>query len=596
MDDAVRLSPESFRAIYEESFRLWSGLYLSAAENWKTPLPDSYISAHDAFSQHPSFPPGLRLNHTKFTNHSRQQLQIGVAASSPIPLSTAKTPERDSTYASWFARGDQNYLSVLVLAWAYVLSARWTELMPNHCTLRYTSSQANVDQLIVDVDIADASPDEARWWAAVLAPGQGWQATLALGQNTFWSPWSVQLESSPRFSLSGREVPTASPSPPYAATAPSFSEAIRFLDLFCIRHNVADQSHAALAAVLLFPSMRGSQALQLPAPVVRYGEESTQVTLSPASNPHTASDCGPRDGWRHPESHLDRLITVSCHTKGIRPMLLSVFYEPSIECNSATPWLQGAIAAIDSLGQDDPLVLGRMFMDRLPGVAFLWLGATVLGLQKKLLRDVRFGLIPIDLHAAAWSGTVQSFIQQPVSDPLVADGYVTRADQCRLLFLCHSGSHDRVPVCQWAPFGATHLAHTDLEIRAHAECRGHGLQYQGLLWDCDDDKVAAQPARSVDVSSRLDGPLRPQVEIGGKQVPIFYGELNRKKEFVSENATRNIFGWLRIEGYAPDERKIREHEWFEMLESDEDEDPDINKSNKTPKSSARRQSLLLHPV
>jgi hypothetical protein len=509
MDDAVRLSAERFRAIYEESFKRWSGLYLSAAEN--SPLPDSYISAHDAFNLFPSFPPGLRLHHTKIAKHSRvhvaasttwgstqaacrhglpsfqQQLQMGVAASSPIPLSIAKTPERDPSYTSWFARGDQNYLSVLVLAWTYVLSARWTELIPNHCTLRYTSSQASasdiptnqpgdVDQLIVDMDIADASPEEVRWWAAVLAPGQGWEATLALGQNTFWSPWSVQLESGPRFSLSGREVPTASPSPPYAAAAPSFSEAIRFLELFCIRHNVTDQSHAALAAVLLFPSMRGNQALQLPAPAISHEEELTQVILSPASHHHAASDCGlHRDGWGHRESHLDRLITLSCHTKGIRPMLLSVFYEPSIECNAATPWLQGALAATDSLAQDDPLVLGRMFMDRLPGVAFLWLGATVLGLQKKLLQDVRFGRIPIDLHSAAWSGTTQSFIQQPVSDPLVADDHVSRADQCWLLFFCQSGSHHRVPVCQWRPFGATHLAFTDVEVRAHAECRGHGL-------------------------------------------------------------------------------------------------------------------------
>lgn len=82
-------------------------------------------------------------------------------------------------------------------------------------------------------------------------------------------------------------------------------------------------------------------------------------------------------------------------------MLLSVFYEPTMKCNNDTPWLQGALAAIDSLAREKPLVLGRLFMDRLPEVAFLWAGATVLGMQKKLLQDVRFGLIPIDLHSAA---------------------------------------------------------------------------------------------------------------------------------------------------------------------------------------------------
>lgn len=71
-----------------------------------------------------------------------------------------------------------------------------------------------------------------------------------------------------------------------------------------------------------------------------------------------------------------------------------------------------------------------MLMDRVPNVTFLWLGATILNLRKKLLRSVRFGQIPIDLHSAVWSGTVQSFIQQPVSNPLVADGHMSRADEC----------------------------------------------------------------------------------------------------------------------------------------------------------------------
>ena len=98
--------------------------------------------------------------------------------------------------------------------------------------------------------------------------------------------------------------------------------------------------------------------------------------------------CGLRHGWAHPGDDLDRLITLSCHVKGIRPLLLSSFYNPSIDCNAVTPWLKGALAAIDALAQDSPLVLGRMLMDRQPKVAPLWLGATVLGLQKRLLRTL----------------------------------------------------------------------------------------------------------------------------------------------------------------------------------------------------------------
>jgi hypothetical protein len=72
-----------------------------------------------------------------------------------------------------------------------------------------------------------------------------------------------------------------------------------------------------------------------------------------------------------------------------------------------------------------------------------------------------------------------------------------------------------------------------------------------------------------------------------KQLPITsYANLDRNKEFVSENATRSIFGWLRFEGYAAGERDIWEHEWFDILESDEDEEPDIASPGNWSKSSS----------
>lgn len=110
--------------------------------------------------------------------------------------------------------------------------------------------------------------------------------------------------------------------------------------------------------------MRDGQALQLPALSVSCREEPAQIILSPT--PY--GGIGPLDGleldWLQGEGHLEKLITLSCHTRGIRSMLLSVFYEYAIECNSVTPWLQGALVAIDSLAREKPLVLGRMFMDR----------------------------------------------------------------------------------------------------------------------------------------------------------------------------------------------------------------------------------------
>ncbi|AEO62318.1 uncharacterized protein THITE_2106371 [Thermothielavioides terrestris NRRL 8126] len=595
MADAVRLSAEKFREIYEQSFRAWSGIGHDAAE--QPGLPHSYLDLQSAFRHYPSFPRNLRLKHVKYARHSQvyatgrsawgstksdcapglpsfcQQVEISVVSRSPIPVSVRAASEEEIQWGSWFARGDENYLAVLSLAWAYILSARWVETMPEDVSLVYTSSTADVftpnahaaaspDQLNVLVDIGDAGPGEARWWAAILAPGQGWRATMSMGGDAFLAPWSIQLQPACRFLLStttdSKNIGT------HSAVPPSSSEALRFLGDFCARHNIADQSQAALAAVLLFPSMRTGQGLQLPAPAIS-GLGDSMGVASPSvlqPKPH---------GWAQQADDLDRLLTLSCHTRGIRPMLLSSFYDPNIECNAVTPWLQGALAAIAVVARDDPLILARMLMDRQPKVAPLWLGVAVLGLQKDLLKDVGFGYIPVDLHSAAWSGTVQSFIQLPVSDPVVADGRVARADQCRLLYLSRSGSHDRVPICQWRPFGETPLEHTDIEIRNHAECQGHGLRYQGFTWDCVDGGTATQQPLDGDDAWACPSPLLASQPQRSKQAQVIdYGKLDIKKDFVSENATRSIFSWLRVDGFASDEKDIWTHEWFEACESDEE--------------------------
>jgi hypothetical protein len=235
---------------------------------------------------------------------------------------------------------------------------------------------------------------------------------------------------------------------------------------------------------------------------------------------------------------------------------------------------------------DNPLVLGRMLMDRQPKVAALWLGATILGLQKTLLQDVKFGLVPIDLHSAVWTGTIQSFIQQPVSEPLVVDGQVARADQCRLLFLSRSGLHNRVPVCQWRPFGGTPLEFTDIEVRVHAECKGHGLRYQGLTWDCADGRTTYQVPDGDDACA-CPSPLLTLETPSSRQDPVNYRSMDPGRDFVSENATRSIFGWLRVDGYATDEKEIWKHEWLEMQESDEEEEEQSGESSrKIPRSSS----------
>lgn len=61
---------------------------------------------------------------------------------------------------------------------------------------------------------------------------------------------------------------------------------------------------------------------------------------------------------------------------------------------------------------------------------------------------------------------------------------ISRADECRLLFLAQADDHSQAPVCQWAPFGAAAIEHTDIEVRMHKDCSGHTLQCDGFTWTC----------------------------------------------------------------------------------------------------------------
>lgn len=101
----------------------------------------------------------------------RQPVRIKVAAKKPVSLSMSEPTEDRNTVFPCFIR-DQDYISVLMLAWAYILSSRWTEIMPGTCSLAYTDSQAISQQNatvsqgnenFISVQLGHVSPEEARW-------------------------------------------------------------------------------------------------------------------------------------------------------------------------------------------------------------------------------------------------------------------------------------------------------------------------------------------------------------------------------------------------------------------------------------------------
>ena len=533
--------------------------------------------------KHPSFPEHLELD-ASFSNtvlvkgkstwkvsqgncdlpSFDQDFCVPIASDRPVILDISDRQKSASVLSSRFPE-DSNHVAILVLAWAYILSARWAEILPDVSGPEYSKLQAerdlrssccenifgDPDSLIVD--IGDVDDDAARWWAAVLCQEGGWNVSVSSAKgHILYSPWHTKPVLQYPFQLSRsikyQQLPTQLPAAPSAA-------ALQYLSSYCKLHNIFEQMHAALAAALLLPVCRyDNRSIQLPIPrLQRKGQTARdQIFKTPS--------------WMENLDQLDKLLTLSCNAVGTKALLNSIFFEPGVECNICGAWLQGTFAFLDSDIIQDQNSLLRILMKRDPSLEFLWLGAFITGAHTRALQEARLGWWKIDLNVAAWTGTLMSFIQEPVSTSIPETHPISRADECRLLYLSHDLSYTGPPVFPFAPFGSTALADANIDVRMHAECGiNHSLEYESLTWRCRPPQVAPAPLFIPTLRAKIGSPT-------ASTLPINYDSLDNEDDDCSEMVTRNIFTWLRDEdGFPVAERAIREHEWIDNLDSDDDE-------------------------
>ena len=103
-------------------------------------------------------------------------------------------------WTEWEGDGQPNFLAIMTLAWSYILSARLVELQGgNDSLLRYTEAVAPIHQgdekvANVSIDVSGVDSRTMRWFAAILAPGVGFQAILDR-KDTYncHSPWAYSL-------------------------------------------------------------------------------------------------------------------------------------------------------------------------------------------------------------------------------------------------------------------------------------------------------------------------------------------------------------------------------------------------------------------
>ncbi|EFW18990.1 conserved hypothetical protein [Coccidioides posadasii str. Silveira] len=361
-----------------------------------------------------------------------------------------------------------NYLAVLFYAWSYILSSTWLERQPSTLAqtrrMRYLHCRANESDIDdtqhcggFEIDLCSMDDDAARWWAAVLSPA-GWQATVFHNGHTYKSPWSVRNIDTRPFILR-RNYDQHCP----GSTPPSSRQALKYLADFCATHNLSGQCCAALMATLFIPFNSG-RTITLPLPVPY--TPAAVFTRPSSSKLNIAPLPFSRDKIYKQRELLPYYMTLSCNGWTLRSLLHSTFFNPDVYCNLVGSWLEPAFEALDPiLDAEDHTRLTILLTRRQPVLGPLWLGAILTGTAMTILHAIQSGQWAVDLHAAAWTGTEQSFLTTKLSGPRAAkQSKINRDDECRLLFLTGCDGFSSVPVCPWKPFGSSALSDTEIAV------------------------------------------------------------------------------------------------------------------------------------
>lgn len=376
-----------------------------------------------------------------------------------------------------------------MLGWSYVLSARLIELrrktdedkvcFTEYLAQTHLSHDENGGDEYFNLDIQSGSTAEVRWWAAILAGGSGWHATLARGNETYFSPWECHLGGN-TFTITHDAGLLSSFT---GVEPPSSAIAQEYLYKLARHHNAVDQLICAFAATLTLPTHnRFGSRITLPRPLRRNTSHDQRATHSTDQIPTF--------------DEIPRYMAFSSTSGLLGSCLFGGLWEPGIPCNMASQWLDPALKelAVAISKPKQPLPVIWALSERRPHLASLWLGATITGLLPQIIRVSMTFLPTTHLEGVTWSQSPQSFMDSANHRraTLHKNGnkiMIPREDEFRLLFLTDSLSetYGPPPLCPYLPFGEVNIEDTSLGVRLHHAC-GHRLVYHSWDWKCQNEE------------------------------------------------------------------------------------------------------------
>lgn len=174
---------------------------------------------------------------------------------------------------------------------------------------------------------------------------------------------------------------------------------------------------------------------------------------------------------------------------------------------------------------------------------------------------------------------------------------IQREDECKILFLATPSddryNHGYMTVWPWKPFGYTRVCDTNILVREHLRCGCHAFEYGGWSWELDDgpriEDMGAKPRFSSLLSASTSLSVGPAGSLclscsGTGHVLADLPPVLRDcgydlyEDEKSSNPSRGIFCWLRMGGFAANEKEIYKHPWVTIMD-DTDEEVDEKESD-----------------
>ncbi|KAI3585249.1 hypothetical protein IWW34DRAFT_897069 [Fusarium oxysporum f. sp. albedinis] len=268
MQDAVRLSEQAVRAMYERGYRTWLNIRDLASDNDQR-IRDCLSSMQAAFPKHPQFPKDIKIDQvftnvaiirgrsswaaTTDTNHVPsfdQDTIFQVAWDKPTQINA--TPKPKNLKATRVSADDreQDHIPILI----HAVDPRGTNISVLSCNVNQDSgTPSNTGNSSTEVDIGEVEDDGAQWWGAVLSNDGSWDLTIQ-GPN-------------------GKPLYSPSRSRGAVRTPTSSATARGYLSDFCSLHEIEDQKLVALVDALLIPVAKyDGRSIELSRPVLSYGE------------------------------------------------------------------------------------------------------------------------------------------------------------------------------------------------------------------------------------------------------------------------------------------------------------------------------------